>query len=173
MKSTKNIALAGLFVSIMLILGYIEKILSLGLGYGIKLGLSNCVLLMCIYWFGAPLSILLMAVKVFLSTILFGRFDHTFLLSLSGGVLSMAGMLMVVYLLKDASPVGAGVIGGVLHNVGQLVMAMYILRLFPVMYPYIALLVVVGGIMGGITGALVVRLRFFLPYERRKQFGFL
>jgi uncharacterized membrane protein YheB (UPF0754 family) len=39
-------------------------------------------------------------------------------------------------------------------------------------YTYAALLIVVGGVMGGITGTIVVRLKFLLPYERRKKFGF-
>lgn len=170
--TARNIALAGLFVAIMLILGYFEKILSLGLGYGIKLGLSNSVLLLCLYWFGVPMSIMLMLVKVFLSTVLFGQFSHTFWLSLAGGALSMLGMSMMVFLVKDISPVAAGVVGGVLHNLGQLAVAIFVFRIIPVIYTYIALLVVVGAAMGGITGTLVVRLKHFLPYERRKQFGF-
>lgn len=170
--NTKNLALSGLFVAIMLILGYLEKILSLGWGYGIKLGLSNCVLLLCLYWFGVPRSVLLMLAKVFLSAILFGGFNAVSLsLSLAGGVLSLAGMSMLVFVLKDVSPISAGMVGGVLHNVGQLLVAIY-LHKFPVLYFYIATLVVIGAVMGGITGSLVVRLKYFLPYERRKQFGF-
>ncbi|HOQ63481.1 MAG TPA: Gx transporter family protein, partial [Clostridia bacterium] len=111
MISTRNLALSGLFVAIMLILGYLEKILSLGLGYGIKLGLSNCVLLLCLYWFGAGNSILLMLAKVFLSSLLFGGFNPVSLsLSLGGGALSMAGMVLLVFVVKDVSPVGAGMV---------------------------------------------------------------
>ena len=171
--STKNLALSGLFVAIMLILGYLEKILSLGLGYGIKLGLSNCVLLLCLYWFGVPVSFALMLAKVLLSAILFAGLNFiTLSLSLGGGILSMAGMVLMIFALRDISPIGAGIVGGVLHNVGQLLVAVFVHR-YPVLYTYIALLVIIGAVMGGITGTIVVRLRHFLPYERRKQFGFV
>ena len=173
MISTRNLALSGLFVAIMLILGYLEKILSLGLGYGIKLGLSNCVLLLCLYWFGTPISVALMLAKVFLSSILFGGFNPISLsLSLAGGAISMLGMALMVFAVREVSPVGAGVVGGVLHNVGQLLVAILVYN-YPLLYSYIALLLVVGAVMGGITGTIVVRLKHFLPYERRKQFGFL
>lgn len=172
MKDTRNLALAGLFVAIMLILGYLEKILSLGFGYGIKLGLSNCVLLLCLYWFGVPLSLTLMVTKVLLSAILFGGMNPiTLSLSFAGGLLSMLGMIAMIYLMREVSPVGAGVVGGVLHNVGQLLVAVLLYR-YPMLYTYAALLVVIGGVMGGITGTIVLRLKFLLPYERRKQFGF-
>ena len=171
--NTKNLALASLFVAIMLILGYIEKILSLGLGFGIKLGLSNCVLLLCLYWFGAPLSILLMLAKVFLSGILFGGFNViTLSLSLAGGVLSMLFMILMVEAVKGVSPIGAGIMGGVMHNIGQVLVAVFVHGIF-VPTPYIALLVAVGAFMGGITGTIVIRLKLFLPYERRKQLGFI
>ena len=171
--STKNLALSGLFVAIMLILGYLEKILSLGLGYGIKLGLSNCVLLLCLYWFGVPVSFALMLAKVLLSAILFAGLNFiTLSLSLGGGILSMAGMVLMIFALSDISPIGAGIVGGVLHNVGQLLVAVFVHK-YPVLYTYIALLVIIGAVMGGITGTIVVRLRHFLPYERRKQFGFV
>ena len=171
--STKNLALSGLFVAIMLILGYLEKILSLGLGYGIKLGLSNCVLLLCLYWFGVPVSFALMLAKVLLSAILFAGLNFiTLSLSLGGGILSMAGMVLMIFALRDISPIGAGIVGGVLHNVGQLLVAVFMHK-YPVLYTYIALLVIIGAVMGGITGTIVVRLRHFLPYERRKQFGFV
>jgi uncharacterized membrane protein len=84
----------------------------------------------------------------------------------------MIGMVMMIFALRDISPIGAGIIGGVLHNVGQLLVAVFVHN-YPVLYTYIALLVIVGAVMGGITGTIVVRLRHFLPYERRKQFGFV
>ncbi|NLW19983.1 MAG: Gx transporter family protein [Clostridiales bacterium] len=170
--NTRNLALSGLFVAIMLILGYLEKVLSLGWGYGIKLGLSNCVLLLCLYWFGVGNSLLLMVAKVFLAALLFGGLNAiTLSLSLGGGILSMAGMILLVFVVKDVSPVGAGMVGGVLHNVGQLLVAILLHR-FPVLYTYMALLVVIGAVMGAITGSLVLRLKHFLPYERRQRFGF-
>ncbi|MEG0145208.1 MAG: Gx transporter family protein, partial [Clostridia bacterium] len=54
MKDTRNLALSALLVAIMLILGYIENMIPTGPVPGIKLGLSNGVLLLAIYWLGIP-----------------------------------------------------------------------------------------------------------------------
>ena len=43
MKQTRKMALAAVFVSIMLVLGYLESFLPVSPVPGIKLGLANCV----------------------------------------------------------------------------------------------------------------------------------
>ncbi len=173
MIKTKNLALAGLFIALMLILGYLEKQLDLGMGFGIKLGLSNSVLLLCLYWFSVPMTATLMLAKVLLTSLLFGGANPTALsLSFAGGLISLIGMALMVNVVKDVSPITAGVIGGVLHNVGQMVVAV-LLWSYPLILLQIAILVVVGGVMGGITGSIVLRAKHLLPYERRKQLGFV
>jgi len=170
-KGTQRLALSALFVSIMLVLGYLESLFSLGPIPGIKLGLSNSVLLLCLYWLGVPTSVLLMLAKVFLSGFLFGSLN-TIQYSLAGGVVSMLGMIAMTHGLRGVSPVGAGVVGGALHNVGQVLMAMLTLQTASLLY-YMAVLVFVGAVMGGITGSVVVSLKRFLPYDRRQRFGFV
>lgn len=170
MKHTRVLALSALFVAVMLVLGYIESMFALGPIPGIKIGLSNSVLLLCLYWLGIPVSLQLMVVKVLLSGLLFGTLQ-TIQYSLAGGLLSMLGMILMVYPVKGISPVGAGVVGGVLHNVGQVLLAMLMLQTASLLY-YMAILVLVGAVMGGITGTVVTGLKRFLPYERRKRFGF-
>ena len=128
------------------------------------------MLLLCLYWLGIPVSLQLMVAKVVLSGLLFGTLQ-TIQYSLAGGLLSMLGMILMVYLAKGVSPVGAGVVGGVLHNVGQVLLAMVVLETASLLY-YMAILVFVGAVMGGITGSVVTSLKRFLPYERRKRFGF-
>jgi heptaprenyl diphosphate synthase len=169
LKNTQKIALSAMFVAVMLVLGYVESLFSLGPIPGIKLGLSNSVLLLSLYWLGIPISFQLMLVKVLLSGLLFGNLQ-TIQYSLAGGVLSMLGMILMIYIVQGVSPVGAGVIGGALHNVGQVLMAMLVLQTASLLY-YMAVLVLVGAAMGGITGTVVTQLRHFLPYERRKLFG--
>lgn len=173
MIKTKNLALAGLFIAIMLILGYFEKLMNLGLGFGIKLGLSNSVLLLCLYWFSVPMTFTLMLAKVLLTSLLFGGANPTALsLSFAGGLISLIGMALMVNVVKDVSPITAGVVGGVLHNVGQMAVAVLVWS-YPLILFQIGLLVIVGGVMGGITGSIVLRMKHLLPYERRKQLGFV
>lgn len=174
MRASKELALSALFVSLMLVLGYIETMLPTGPIPGIKLGLSNSVLLLCLYWLGVPQSFSLMLSKVLLSALMFAGFN-SLMFSLSGGLLSMLGMWAMVYGLKGVSPVGAGILGGVLHNVAQVGVAMLVMTSLQsgVMLYYMAVLVVVGAVMGGLTGSVVVSLKRFLPYQQRVRFGFI
>ena len=95
----KDIARFGLLAALSLVLGYFDRAIPLtallsGAVPGIKLGLANTVLLYGVYlmdWRGCAL---LMLTKVFLSGFLFGSMS-AILYSLSGGVLSLAVMLLV------------------------------------------------------------------------------
>lgn len=59
-----RIALSGLLTALMLVMGYLENLLpSVGVP-GIKLGLSNGVLIFALYMLDIPTALILMAVKV-------------------------------------------------------------------------------------------------------------
>jgi heptaprenyl diphosphate synthase len=168
-RNARGLALGAMFTAVMLVLGYIESMFSLGPIPGIKIGLSNSVLLLSLYWLGIPASFGLMAAKVLLSGLLFGNLQ-TIQYSLAGGLLSMAGMVLAIYAIRGMSPVGAGILGGALHNVGQVLVAMLVLETASLLY-YMAVLVVVGAVMGAVTGTVVTQPRRFLPFERRRRFG--
>lgn len=156
-EKTKNLSLSAMLVSIMLILGYIESLIPISVGIpGIKLGLANSVLLFSIYYLGIKKSFILMLAKVFLSGFLFGN-PNIMLYSLSGGVLSLAAMCLLVYVFKGFSPVAVGMLGAVMHNVGQVLMAMLQLQTLDLVY-YMAVLVLVGALMGSLTGLICVAL---------------
>ena len=169
MKSTMKLALSAMFIAVMLVLGDIESLFSLGPVPGIKVGLSNGVLLLSLYWLGVPTSVMLMLGKVLLSGILFGN-PMAIQYSLAGGILSMTGMILAVYAIRGISPIGAGILGGVLHNVGQVALAMIVLETFGLLY-YMAILVVVGAVMGAVTGSVAGTLMRLLPHERRAVLG--
>lgn len=170
MRNAMKVTLPAMLLAVMLVLGYIERLLAIaGPVPGIKLGLANGVLLISLYWLGIPASVLLMLGKVGLTALMFGSQPVTIAMSLSGGVVSMLGMIVMVYLIKGISPVGAGILGGVLHNIGQVVFYMLIAHI-NLLY-YLAILVVVGAVMGGITGTVAGSLMRFLPYERRVALG--
>ena len=100
MKSTaKTVARFGLLAALSLVLGYFDRAIPItwflsGAVPGIKLGLANTVLLYAVYLMDWRTSILLMLTKVFLSGFLFGSMS-AILYSLSGGILSLAVMLLV------------------------------------------------------------------------------
>lgn len=167
MSRTFRLALSAQFVAVMMILGYIESLMPVGTLPGIKLGLSNSVLLLSLYWLGIPVSFRLMLAKVFLSGFLFGN-PQTIQYSLAGGVLSMAAMSLAIFGLRGVEPVGAGVAGAVMHNVGQVLLAMAVLRTAGLLY-YMGVLMLAGIAMGMATGTAAGILMRRLPPGLRPQ----
>ena len=100
MKPTaQRVARFGLLAALSLVLGWLDRAIPVtwflsGAVPGIKLGLANTVLLYAVYLMDWKSCVLLMLAKVFLSGFLFGSMS-AILYSLSGGVLSLAVMLLV------------------------------------------------------------------------------
>ena len=96
---TQKVARFGLLTALALVLGLVDRAIPLtallgGAAPGIKLGLANTVLLYAVYLMDWKSAVLLMLTKVLLSGFLFGSLT-AILYSLSGGVLSLAVMLLV------------------------------------------------------------------------------
>ena len=147
---TRRVALCGLLIAMMLVLGFVESRIPINAGIpGIKLGLSNGVLIFAVYMLDLPTAWMLMALKVTLSGLLFGGFN-TIMYALAGGVLSMAAMSLLSRV-KGMHPVTVSMAGGVMHNVGQVALAMIILQTPQLLY-YMAVLMLVGLACGALTG---------------------
>lgn len=148
-QSAYRVALSGLLVALMLVLGYVESLIPINVGVpGIKLGLSNGVLIFAVYMMDIPAAYCLMALKVLLSGLMFGGVS-AIAYAFAGGLLSLTGMCLLSRV-KGIHPVVVSVMGGVLHNVGQVGLAMLILHT-NLLY-YLAVLVLVGGVCGALTG---------------------
>jgi heptaprenyl diphosphate synthase len=144
------VALCGLLISMMLVLGFVESRIPINAGIpGIKLGLSNGVLIFAVYMLDLPTAWMLMALKVTLSGLLFGGFN-TIMYALAGGVLSMLCMSLLSRI-KGMHPITVSMAGGVAHNVGQVALAMVILQTPQLLY-YMAVLMLVGMACGALTG---------------------
>lgn len=162
MKQTRKLAFAAVFVSIMMVLGYLESFLPVSPIPGIKLGLANSVLIVSLYWLGVPVSFEIMVVKNVLLGLLLGN-PMLIPYSLAGGVLSLT-LMSLLYRRKGFSPVGVGIAGGVSHNIGQVALAMIILQT-PSLVFYLGLLMPAGAAMGLITGTIskILARRFPFP----------
>ena len=98
-RKARKAAWFGLMTALTLVLGLMDRAIPLsallgGAIPGVKLGLANTVLLYAIYMMDVPGCWLLMLAKVLLSGFLYGSLSAV-LYSLSGGVLSLAVMLLV------------------------------------------------------------------------------
>ena len=148
--STRNIALCGLLTAMMLVLGFIESLLPVATAVpGVKLGLSNGVLMFALYMLDAPTAFLLMLLKVVLSGLMFGGVS-AMMYAMAGGLLSMVCMSLLSRM-KGVSPIVVSMIGGVMHNVGQVGLAMLMLNTPKLLY-YMAILMGVGMACGALTG---------------------
>lgn len=150
--TTQRLTRLALLTAVALALGWAESFIPTPLP-GIKLGLSNTVLLYALYLLDWKSAVMLMLLKVFLSGFTYAGVS-AMLYSLGGGVASLAMMLLVRALGRDGvSLVGVSVVGAVFHNVGQLlvVAALVSWRSAVVLAP---VLLVSGVIMGLVTGLI-------------------
>lgn len=120
---------------------------------GAKLGLANIITILAIFTLPAKDSLKVVWMRLLVSTLLGGTLS-TFLYSFAGTFLSYFGMLLVRRLgPKHVSLIGVSATGGILHNVGQLVVASTIAQSFSVMLylPVLAITGIFSGIAVGIA----------------------
>ena len=118
MKQTKRLALYGMLAALALVLSYIEAMVPAFFAVpGMKLGLTNLVVLVALYRMGAKQAVVINFVRIGLTAMLFGTVVSLWY-SLAGGLLSGAVMIALKKTGKF-QPVTVSVAGGVMHNVGQ------------------------------------------------------
>ena len=156
--SAKKIAILGLCTSVALILAYLETLVPpiLSAVPGIKMGLPNIVIIFVLYRFGVKEAAAVSFVRICAVALLFGN-PMTFAYSAAGGALS----LFVMAVLKKfdfLTTVGISVAGGIMHNVGQILMAILLLGTAELGYYLIVLAVTgtVSGIFVGLCGNFAV-----------------
>lgn len=121
---------------------------------GAKLGLSNIITLVAIFTLPYKDSFTVVWIRLLLSTLLGGTFS-TFLYSFAGAMLSYFSMLLVRLLGPErVSVIGISATGGIMHNVGQLIVASTIAGSFSVML-YLPVLSFFGIIAGAVVGLAV------------------
>ncbi len=148
--TTHDIAVMGLLTALMLVLGYLENMFPIPLGVpGVKLGLSNGVLLFALYMMNVPSALMLMVVKVVLSGLMFGG-ASAMMFAFAGGALSMLAMIPLSKV-KGVHIVTVSIVGAVCHNVGQVLLAMIILKTSNLIY-YMAVLMLIALVTGTLTG---------------------
>ena len=152
----KKLCILSVSVALSMILSFVEsQIPPLAAVPGVKIGLANVVTVFLLYSFGWREAGAVSLVRIFLSALLFGSFV-SMLYSLSGAALSFVFML-IAKRIKCFSQIGVSVLGGVMHNVGQIICAVIILDTVTVAayLPILLISGVIGGIVVGILGGIV------------------
>lgn len=165
-NDVKQLVVMALFVSVALVLSYIERLIPMSFALpGVKLGLANVVTCIALYIFRPKAAFLIVITRVVLVGIFMGSATG-FLYSLTGGVFSFFGMLIIMIALKKrVSPVGVSVVGAFLHNLGQVIVLAIITNSLSVAMAYFPILILTGvltGILVGFMATLSIRyLRHF------------
>lgn len=162
----RTLSRMALLTAAALILGYLDSLIPLVPSIpGIKLGLSNLVLLYAVFYMRPAETLILMLLKVGLSSLLFGNTVGA-LYALAGGILSTAAMFLL-HRIPQISVIPVSTVGGILHIIGQCVIGSILISFKPVLF-YAPWLLISGTATGLLLG-LAARAAFYgiERYERR------
>lgn len=147
----KEVAFLGMMTAIAIIASYVERLLPSPIPTvpGIKLGIANVVILILLYLFGAKTALIVNITRIVLVGLMFSGV-YGMMYALSGGMLSF-GAMYLAKCSKKLSIIGVSFLGGIFHNVGQILMAAAVLKSKELFY-YLPVLIVSGIITGIVVG---------------------
>lgn len=127
---------------------------------GIKPGLANVITLFAFLQYGWKTALQVSLLRVIISSLLLGTFlSPTFLLSLSGALLSLLALMLIQLLfrrqpLQQPGAIGYAIIASISHMGGQFMVAWYffiphpgLFKLLPIFITFAVLLGIVSGII--------------------------
>lgn len=130
---------------------------------GAKVGLANIVSLLTLYIFGLREALLVVGMRQIVGSLFLGTFlSPAFFFGLAGGILSVLAMATMRKAVRGASPVTLSLVGAATHNVGQLLVAWWLIQQ-PAVLLYLPYLLWFAVPTGAFIGRLMERL---LPYLR-------
>jgi heptaprenyl diphosphate synthase len=117
---------------------------------GLKLGLTNIVILLVLYLYGFKDALTLSIMRVFIIGILrTGLFNIIFFFSLSGALFSVLAMAISKRLTK-LSIIGISIIGALFHSFGQIIIAILYINMEIIYYlPWLLLFSLPTGFLVG------------------------
>lgn len=153
---TRNVATYGMLIALAFILSYIESIIPIPVPIpGIKIGLANLVVITALFTMGPKQAFVLSMIRILLVGFTFGNLS-TMMFSFAGGMLSWL-LMVAAKRWKRFSMTGVSILGGIGHNIGQILVAMWVINSSVLLY-YLPFLIISGLITGaviGIVGALI------------------
>lgn len=154
MSHTKRIAEFSIYTALAFIFSYIESLIPLPLPFpGMKLGLANLIIVIVLYRknfrYAFGISMLRNLLNAFTFGSLFGL-----LYSLAGSILSLVCMaLMKKFSGTHFTVISVSAVGGILHNMGQLLTAILLVGFHSIIW-YLPILYFSGLVTGVLIGWL-------------------
>ncbi len=157
-KKTLHLTTMAFVIAFAMILSFVESRIPAFVAIpGVKVGLANIAVIFTLYKFGVKEAVTVSIIRVLLISMLFGS-PVSLIYSISGATLSLVSMI----LLKKLTPlteVTISVTGGVMHNVGQIAAASFMLSTNVVVYylPFLLVSGTVAGVVVGIASAILIK----------------
>jgi Predicted membrane protein len=150
MKLKKTLVLA-LFTAAALIIYIVESQIPVLIAVpGIKLGLSNVIVLVTLYFYGRKEAAAVLILKIVLGSVFSGQLMG-FLYSAAGGVLCLLIMMLLKPFLNGRQIWAVSAFGAISFNIGQLTAAILIMGSGKLLW-YAPVLLISGIITGVFTG---------------------
>ena len=157
MKASK-LSLAALIVSLATILSFVESQIPAFVAIpGVKIGLTNIVVIYALYKLGWKYAAVISFVRVLLVGMLFGN-GVSIAYSLAGAAVSFVVMVLLMRA-KVFSTAAVSVAGGVMHNMAQIGMACIIMETNLLTYyaPFLLISGTLAGIAIGVISAIMIK----------------
>ena len=155
-----KLVLLGVLTASAIVIGILESFIpSIGIP-GVKLGLTNIVILVTIFELGVFEASIISMLRVVIVAVTHGTlFSMGFLMSLSGAILSLGIMVILFYTIKKFSIIGISVIGALFHVIGQILVAMLYLGTTYILFylPIIAISAIITGVIVGLISQAIIR----------------
>lgn len=149
---SKKVAFFAMHVALAFVFSYLESLIPFNFGIpGVKLGLANLVVVTALYTVGEKQAFVISVIRIILSGFTFGGV-FSLVYSLAGGILSFVAMLLAKKC-RALSVTGVSIIGGSLHNIGQLIAAAVVMQTVSIAY-YLPVLLLSGAVTGAVIGVV-------------------
>lgn len=155
-----RLAVLGVFTALALVLSYVESLLPpiWPVVPGIKVGLPNIITIILLYKLGVKEAAAVSLIRVLFSSFLLFGSGMMLMYSVAGAALSLV-LMAICKKLNLFSTVGVSIVGGISHNLGQILVAIALFDTTQLGY-YMIVLAVTGTIAGvfiGVAGSLLLK----------------
>ena len=149
-KYIRQITTMGMLVALAMVLGFVETLIPINLGIpGMKLGLANIVVVIALFLFDIKTAVVVWILRIILIAMTFGNMSMMFY-SIAGASLSLLSMIAISKI-KSFSLISISIVGGIMHNVGQIICAAFVVRTNGV-FTYLPVLMIAGLVSGALIG---------------------
>ncbi len=166
--NTKKLTNMALLLALALVISVVELQIPMPLPIpGAKLGLSNIIILVSLYFYGFKASLTISLLKSFMLVLITGAVT-SFFYSAAGAILSTIAMVIALkFHDKLFSFIGVSEIGAFAHNLGQIIVSTIVMENIKMFY-YLPLLVFIGTFTGFFVG---LSSNFIIKHMKKLDIG--